>query len=228
LLLGTFELTPLDVAQLYTGLANGGFKSNLRAVRAVLGADGKALKAFNVDVVPVAQPDAVFAVQMMMEQVIQRGTGVAAESILPSGVVVAGKSGTSSDLRDSWFAGFSGNAVAVVWVGYDDDRVTGLTGSAGALGVWDRLLTAIGPTSVSSAMPDTLHPVTIDYSTGYLPSASCPSEPVTVYVPLSFTPPAAPPGCSELGATRPGTSGVQPEPTLLDRAGKWLQGITHH
>jgi penicillin-binding protein 1B len=228
LLLGTFELTPLDVAQLYTGLANGGFKSNLRAVRAVLGADGKALKAFNVDVVPVAQPDAVFAVQMMMEQVIQRGTGVAAESILPTGVVVAGKSGTSSDLRDSWFAGFSGNAVAVVWVGYDDDRVTGLTGSAGALGVWDRLLTAIGPTSVSSAMPDTLHPVTIDYSTGYLPSASCPSEPVTVYVPLSFTPPAAPPGCSELGATRPGTSGVQPEPSLLDKAGKWLQGITHH
>ncbi len=78
LLLGTFELTPLDVAQLYTGLANGGFKTNLRAVRAVLGADGKALKAFNLDVAPVAQPDAVFAVQMMMEQVMQRGTGVAA------------------------------------------------------------------------------------------------------------------------------------------------------
>ncbi|HTC54437.1 MAG TPA: penicillin-binding protein 1B [Steroidobacteraceae bacterium] len=225
LLLGTYELTPLDVAQLYTGLANGGFKSNLRGVRAVLGADGKALKAFNVDVAPVAQPDAVFALQMMMEQVMQRGTGVAAESILPTGVVVAGKSGTSSDLRDSWFAGFSGNAVAVVWVGYDDDRVTGLTGSAGALGVWDRLLTAIGPTSVSSAMPDTLHPVTIDYRTGYLPSASCPAEPVTVYVPLSFTPPAAPAGCSEFGATKPG---AQSEPTLLDKAGKWLQGLTHH
>ncbi len=228
LLLGTFELTPLDVAQLYTGLANGGFKSNLRAVRAVLGADGKALKAFNLDVAPVAQPDAVFAVQMMMEQVIQRGTGVAAQSILPTGVMVAGKSGTSSDLRDSWFAGFSGNAVAVVWVGYDDDRVTGLTGSAGALGVWDRLLTALGPTSVSSAMPDTLHPVTIDYHSGYLPSSGCPSEPVTVYVPLTFTPPNAPPGCTVFGATRPGTPGAPPEPSLLDKASKWLQGITHH
>jgi penicillin-binding protein 1B len=227
LLLGTFELTPLDVAQLYTGLANGGFKSNLRAVRAVLGADGKALKAFNLDVAPVAQPDAVFALQMMMEQVMQRGTGVAAQSILPTGVVVAGKSGTSSDLRDSWFAGFSGNAVAVVWVGYDDDRVTGLTGSAGALGVWDRLLTAIGPTSVSSAMPDTLHPVTIDFASGYVPSASCPSEPVTVYVPLSFTPPAAPPGCTAFGAARAGTP-AESEPSLLDKAGKWLQGITHH
>ena len=227
LLLGTFELTPLDVAQLYTGLANGGFKANLRAVRAVLGADGKALKAFNVDVAPVAQPDAVYAVQMMMEQVMQRGTGAPAQSILPTGVVVAGKSGTSSDLRDSWFAGFSGNAVAVVWVGYDDDRVTGLTGSAGALGVWDRLLTAIGPTSVSDAMPDTLHPVTIDYRTGYVPAAGCPAEPVTVYVPVSFTPPAAPPGCSEFGAAR-ATPGAPASPTLLDRAGKWLQGIAHH
>lgn len=225
LLLGTFELTPLDVAQLYTGLANGGFKSNLRAVRAVLGLDGKALKAFNLDVAPVAMPDAVFEVQMMMEQVIQRGTGVAAQSILPTGVVVAGKSGTSSDLRDSWFAGFSGNAVAVVWVGYDDDRVTGLTGSAGALGVWDRLLTGIGPTSLANVMPDNLHAVTIDFRSGYLPSASCSPEPVTVYVPLSFTPPAAPPGCTEFGAT---ATGAKPEPTLLDKAGKWLQGITHH
>jgi penicillin-binding protein 1B len=225
LLLGTFELTPLDVAQLYTGLANGGFKTNLRAVRAVLGADGKALKAFNLDVAPVALPDSVFEVQMMMEQVIQRGTGVAAQSILPTGVVVAGKSGTSSDLRDSWFAGFSGNAVAVVWVGYDDDRVTGLTGSAGALGVWDRLLTAIGPTSLSNVMPDTLHAVTIDFATGYLPAAGCSPDPVTVYAPLSFTPPAAPPGCTAFGATAAGT---KPEPTLLDRAGKWLQGITHH
>jgi penicillin-binding protein 1B len=223
LLLGTFELTPLDVAQLYTGLANGGFKSNLRAVSAVLSADGKALKAFNLDVAPVAQPDAVFAVQMMMEQVIQRGTGVAAQSILPTGVLVAGKSGTSSDLRDSWFAGFSGNAVAVVWVGYDDDRVTGLTGSAGALGVWDRLLTAIGPTSVSSVMPESLHPVTIDFRTGYLPASNCSPEPVTVYVPLSFMPPEAPPGCTAFGAA----SGAKPEPSLLDRAGKWIQSITH-
>jgi penicillin-binding protein 1B len=225
LLLGTFELTPLDVAQLYTGLANGGFKADLRAVRAVLGADGKALKAFNLDVAPVAQPDAVFATQMMMEEVMQRGTGVAAQSILPTGIIVAGKSGTSSDLRDSWFAGFAGNAVAVVWVGYDDDRVTGLTGSAGALGVWDRLLTAIGPTSVSSVMPDTLYPVTIDFRTGYQPSANCAPEPVTVYVPLSFAPPVAPAGCTLFGSAQ---DGAKPEPGLLDRAGKWLQGITHH
>jgi penicillin-binding protein 1B len=231
LLLGTFGLTPLEVAQLYTGLANGGFKTNLRAVSAVLGADGKALKAFSLDVAPVAQPEAVFAVQMMMEQVIQRGTGVAAQAILPGGVVVAGKSGTSSDLRDSWFAGFSGNAVAVVWVGYDDDRVTGLTGSAGALAIWDRLLTAIGPTSVSGVMPESLHPVSIDFRTGYQPATGCTTDPVTVYVPLSFTPPEPPPGCTAFGSSgsAPGTAtppGPKPA-SLLDRAGKWLQGVAH-
>ena len=91
---------------------------------------------------------------------------------------------------------------------------------------YDRLLTAIGPTSVSSAMPDSLHPVTIDFHTGYPPVASCSPDPVTVYVPVSFTPPEAPPGCTVVGAS--GVPGAKPEPTLLDRAGKWLQGITHH
>ncbi|HTV77983.1 MAG TPA: penicillin-binding protein 1B [Steroidobacteraceae bacterium] len=227
LLLGTFGLTPLDVAQLYTGLANGGFKTNLRAVNAVLSADGKALKSFNLAVTPVAQPDAVFEVQMMMEQVMQRGTGVAAEAILPTGVVVAGKSGTSSDLRDSWFAGFAGNAVAVVWVGYDDDRVTGLTGSTGALNVWDRLLTAIGPTSVSSVMPESLHPVTIDFRTGYAPAPNCSPEPVTVYVPSGFTPPEPPPGCTAFGQAPAAASGAKSGPSLLERAGKLIQSITH-
>jgi hypothetical protein len=75
-------------------------------------------------------------------------------------------------------------------------------------------------------MPDTLHPVTIDYRTGYLPSAGCESEPVTVYVPLSFTPPAAPPGCTAFGAAA--AAGAKAEPSLLDKAGQWWQSITHH
>ena len=64
-----------------------------------------------------------------------RGTGKPAKAVLPANLVVAGKSGTSSDLRDNWFAGFSGSHVAVVWVGYDDNLPTGFTGSSGALPV---------------------------------------------------------------------------------------------
>ena len=219
ILLGTMALTPLDVAQMYTGIANGGFKASLRAVRAVVGPDGKALKAFNVDVTPVAEPDAVFALQTMMEQVIQRGTGRPALSMLPPGVVVAGKTGTSSDLRDSWFAGFSGNNLAVVWIGYDDDRVTGLTGATGALQVWGRLMAALDPTSITAPVPESLHEVSIDFRNGYAAPGPCVSEPITVAVPVSFSPPAAPPGCTTTAPARPApVRAASPSPGLLERA----------
>jgi penicillin-binding protein 1B len=126
LLLGAVNATPLEVAQLYTGLANGGYRMPLRAVRTVMSASGQPLKAFPLELTPIAQPEVVFEVDQMMQQVIERGTGRAARSILPRDVVVVGKSGTTQDLRDSWFAGFSGSHLAVVWVGYDDNRPHGL------------------------------------------------------------------------------------------------------
>ena len=63
----------------------------------------------------------MYQVNQMLVQVMERGTGAAARANLPSGLVVAGKSGTSSEYRDSWFAGFSGSHLAVVWIGYDDN-----------------------------------------------------------------------------------------------------------
>ncbi|HTY50698.1 MAG TPA: transglycosylase domain-containing protein, partial [Steroidobacteraceae bacterium] len=219
LLLGAFELTPLDVAQLYTGIANGGFRTTLRAVRAVVSQDGKALKAFPLEVAPVAQPEAVYAVQGMMEQVMQHGTGRPALAVLPPGLTVAGKSGTSSDLRDSWFAGFTGNQLAVVWVGYDDDRVTGLTGSSGALAVWDHLMAALGPTSITAAPPEAMHDVSIDFFTGYKPLPGCPAELVTVSVPVGVEPPQQ----TTCGGPRFG----QQQPGLLQRAQQWLRRVVH-
>ena len=75
-------------------------------------------------------------------------------------------------------------------------------------------------------MPESLHPVTIDFSTGYVPAPNCSPQPVTVYVPLSFTPPEAPSGCTAFG---PAGAAAAPaaKPSLLDKAGKWLQQITH-
>src|SRR5690606_11322150 len=158
---------PMEVAQLYTGLANGGFRVPLRAVRAVISEDGKALKAFPLQVEPVANADVVYQLNRMLVQVMQRGTGRAALGVLPPSLVVAGKSGTSSELRDSWFAGFSGGHLAVVWVGYDDNRPTRFTGSSGALTVWSRLLAGLSTTSWNSPMPESLTEVTIDYPTGF-------------------------------------------------------------
>ena len=119
---GTVEMTPLEVVQVYTSLANGGFRARLRAVRAVLDEHGRPLKSFKVQVEEAAPPAAVYELDRMMTLVTTRGTGRDAPARLPRGTVVAGKTGTSSDTRDSWFAGFTGSYLAVVWVGYDDNR----------------------------------------------------------------------------------------------------------
>jgi penicillin-binding protein 1B len=216
LLLGAVNATPLEVAQLYTGLANGGYRMPLRAVRAVISTAGQPLKAFPLELTPIAQPEEVFEVDEMMQQVIERGTGRAARSILPRDVVVVGKSGTTQDLRDSWFAGFSGSHLAVVWVGYDDNRPTGFTGAAAALAIWARVLADLGTTSWSAAMPDTLSEVSIDYFTGLQVEGNCAnSDTLRIGVPVS-TQLAKKPGCIAAA-----------EPSVAERVAERLRAIIH-
>lgn len=186
MLLGAVDATPLEVAQLYGGLASGGYRTPLRAVRTVLSANGTPLKAFPLELTPVAQPDVVYEVDEMMEQVMERGTGRPARPILPPAVTVLGKSGTSQDLRDSWFAGFSGSHLAVVWVGYDDNRPTGFTGAAAALAIWAHVLADLHTASWSGAMPESLNEVTIDYLTGLELEGNCTdANAIHIAVPLS-------------------------------------------
>jgi len=229
LLLGAVSLTPLEVAALYTGLANGGFRTTLRAVRAVISAQGKPLRAFPVEVQPVAHADAVYEVDSMLEQVMQHGTGRPALAVLPPGITVAGKSGTSSDLRDSWFAGFTGGGLAVVWVGYDDNAVSGFTGSSGALPVWAHLMAGLPAVSWNAPLPESLEQVTIDYPTGLRAQAGCSDDLVSIAVPAGSDPPLKP-GCPQ-SAALPGGATAQAAPgavqTLIDRAGKWFHGLTH-
>jgi penicillin-binding protein 1B len=217
MLLGAVDATPMEVAQLYNGLANGGFRNPLRAVRAVISDDGKALKAFPLQVTPVAPPEAVYSVDRMMEQVMERGTGRPARAVLPANLAVAGKSGTSSDLRDSWFAGFSGSHVVVVWVGYDDDMPTGLTGSAGALPVWARIMAGSQETSWDAPMPESLAETWIDYDTGERVEKGCSQNAVPIAVPVGTQLPVKA-GCG----TAPNT--LQ---SIVERAGEWLRDIIH-
>ena len=165
-LLGSLDVSPLEVAQLYNAFANGGFSTPLRAVRAVVDAEGTPIKSFALEVTPVADPAAVYQVNRMLVQVMEHGSGQAARAQIPREIVVAGKTGTSSDYRDSWFAGFSGNTLAVVWIGYDDNSPTGLTGSSGSLAVWSRLMRSIGTTSWSAPLPEGLEETSIEFMTG--------------------------------------------------------------
>ena len=182
-LLGAVDVSPLEVAQLYNAFANGGFSTPLRAVRSVVDSAGEPLKSFALEVTPVASPDAVYQVNRMMVEVMEHGSGRGAKAMLPPGLVVAGKSGTSSDYRDSWFAGFSGSHLSVVWIGHDDNTSTGLTGSSGSLRVWARLMANLGTTSWSAPLPESLEETWVEFATGLGARPDCGQEPIAIAVP---------------------------------------------
>lgn len=137
-LLGAVSMTPLEVAQVYNTLAGGGFRSPVNAIREVLRPDGSPLQRYPLTVNESVDPRAVYLVNQALLEVTRSGTASAAGRALD--VRVAGKTGTTDDFRDSWFAGFSGDRVAVVWIGRDSNEPAMLTGASGALPVWARLM----------------------------------------------------------------------------------------
>jgi penicillin-binding protein 1B len=154
----------------------------------------------------------------MLVLVMDHGTGRAARTLLPPDLVVAGKSGTSSEYRDSWFAGFSGSHLAVVWVGYDDNEPTGFTGSAGALPVWARIMAGLGTNSWNAPMPESLAEIQIEYPTGLRVVPGCAPDIVAVAVPADAVVPARP-GCALPGSAA--STG------LLERAQQWVRSVVH-
>jgi penicillin-binding protein 1B len=194
LLLGALDLAPLQVAQIYATFASDGFHTPLRAVRSVQGADGEPLTQFPLQTVQAAQPAAVFQLNQALVQVFERGTARSARARLPAGLTVAGKTGTSDDLRDSWFAGFSGDLLAVVWVGYDDNRPAGLSGAAGALPIWTDIMRSLAVAGYQPAPPEGLHELVIDYVTGLGASAGC-GDPLRIAAPAG-TEVTMLPGCA--------------------------------
>ena len=153
LLLGALSLSPLEVTQVYQTFAAGGFRAPLRAIRAVLDTEQQPLQRYPLTVQQAADPRAVFLLNRNLVEVIEAGTGAGLQRQLPAGLQVAGKTGTTNDLRDSWFAGFSGDRVAVAWVGRDDNGPTGLTGSQGALPVWGDLMRGVDNLSLQMMPP---------------------------------------------------------------------------
>lgn len=140
LLLGAAQLSPFEVTQWYQTIAAGGFRSPLRAIREVLDSRDRPLQRYSLEVEQSVDPLASFLLTRNLQEVVTDGTGRGLSRFLAPSLAVAGKTGTTNDLRDSWFAGFTGGRVATVWVGRDDNRPTGLTGSSGALPVYGRVM----------------------------------------------------------------------------------------
>ena len=182
MILGTVELAPIDVLSVYSTLANGGFRVKLHSVQGLLNQDGKLLKRFKVELTPVLAPEQVYALDRMLILVAQRGTGAALQTRFKK-LILAGKTGTSSDTRDSWFAGFSGSHVIVSWVGYDDNRVTGLTGAMGALPIWADTLSGIRTQSFAPTAVEGVEDRWIEFSSGQLTTPQCSPDAVRVALP---------------------------------------------
>ena len=153
MLLGTVELAPIEVNAMYQSLATGGLRQPLRAIRGITDRHGRSLGRYPERSTRVADSRAVFLVTHALRGVLSEGTGRRARELLGRGQRLAGKTGTTGGLRDSWFAGYGADRVAVVWIGRDDNRPVNLSGSSGALEVWARLMRTIGAASVSDAAP---------------------------------------------------------------------------
>lgn len=142
LLLGAQSLSALEVATLYQTIAANGFQIPPRTIRTVTDSEGNALSSYPFDLKQSIDAKAIYLLQTALIETTQTGTAQSLSQQLPSTMVAAGKTGTSNDQRDSWFAGFTGNRLAVVWLGLDDNSSLPFTGAGGALRVWSNYINA--------------------------------------------------------------------------------------
>ncbi len=143
LLLGAVPMSVMEVGQLYLTLASDGFKTPIKGIRSVLSGADEPLQRFPLSIEQVIEPQHNTLITYALQDVVRNGT---ARSVLPGfrfDYGLAGKTGTTDDYRDSWFAGFSGNYLTVVWIGRDDNKSTGLTGASGAARVWAKVMQAM-------------------------------------------------------------------------------------
>jgi penicillin-binding protein 1B len=173
--LGVFEATPYEIATAYTLFPNGGVLRPLRHILRITSGGKDVTKRTAADPRVVARPDTTFLVTNMMRSVLNEGTAASARS---AGFTLdaAGKTGTTNDLRDAWFAGFTPELLTVVWVGFDDNQPVGLSGSQAALPIWTHFMTRAlgGHASVPFDVPAGIAFVDIDPETGKLATPNCP------------------------------------------------------
>jgi penicillin-binding protein 1B len=173
LTLGALDLSPFDVAQMYSTLATGGYRYPLTAIREVTTVDGEPLSRYGMRVSRALPEGPTYLTNWAMEQVMIFGTGRAAYNALSPMVRLAGKTGTTDGFRDAWFAGFSSDRVGVIWVGRDDNQPTGLSGSSGALPIWARTFARLNARSFDPLMPPDVEMVLTDPETGLRADDNC-------------------------------------------------------
>jgi penicillin-binding protein 1B len=172
--LGVFELTPMEMATAYSAFPNGGIIKPLRSiVRVVSGEDSLMPKV--AEGPRIARESTTYLLTNMMRSVLNEGTGASARG---NGFALdaAGKSGTTNELRDAWFVGFTPELLAVVWVGFDDNTPLGLSGTQAALPIWTEFMkrALAGHPNLAFDVPEGISFVDIDRDTGRIALPTCP------------------------------------------------------
>ena len=155
LLLGTSEMSVFEAAQMFQVIANQGFFAPLTSIRQVSDQSNRTLERIPLDSVKLFDETLMLQVQRAMIGVTEEGTAKYLSQRFAQ-QTVAGKTGTTNDVRDSWFAGFTQRQLTVVWLGRDDNTPVNLTGSSGALRVWADIMQRQGFKSFKLAPNDSL------------------------------------------------------------------------
>lgn len=175
MLLGSASMTPMDVSKMFQTIANGGYDTTIRSIRNVLDAKGNRLGRYPYETQQRFDAGAIYLLQFAMQRVMREGTGRSAYNQVPSSINLAGKTGTSNDLKDSWFTGFGQDILATVWLGKDDNSNTSLTGASGSLQVWSSFMREARPTSLNMPLPSNVVYAWVDAETGEGSGEDCPN-----------------------------------------------------
>ncbi len=173
MLLGAVEMSPFEVAQIYQTLANYGYKIPLRAISKISENAREITNPIQLGSSSAVPSDPAALTLFAMQESVRSGTGKGLAKTFPDSLGLAGKTGTTDDFRDSWFVGLSGNLLGVVWVGRDDNQPVGLTGSAGALRVWEAMMSRLNLQPLRISGSGNLDFVAIDLKSGLKASPRC-------------------------------------------------------
>ena len=173
MMLGAVELSPLNVAQMYATVAAKGFYSPLKSIHKITDHEGNVLKRYPFKLEQRFSADVMHILDYGLQTVMHEGTGRSVLKQFKSNSVIAGKTGTTNDQRDSWFAGYDANKIGVVWLGRDDNLPLPVTGGTGALPVWANIMAANENTQGSSNVPENISYLWVDKISGKLSGELC-------------------------------------------------------
>lgn len=180
IMLGAVDLAPIHVVQMYATIAAKGFYSPLKSINEITDQQGNVIKRYPFKLERRFQADTMHLLDYGLQVVMHEGTGQSVLKQFKPDTVIAGKTGTTNDQRDSWFAGYDANKTAVVWLGRDDNLPLPVTGSTGALPIWANIIASNVNPYGRSNVPKNINYLWVDKISGKLSDEFCEQS---IYVP---------------------------------------------